>query len=199
MFMNSKVEEYISKKEKWRKELELLRTVFTGLPVDETIKWGAPTYVFNGKNIVGLAAFKNYCGLWFFQGALLKDKHKVFINAQEGKTKAMLQWRFYTLEEINTQQIKEYVLEAIENIKLGKEIKPNRTKKKVVIPIELEQELDSNKEFKSNFNEFSISKQREYTDYISEAKRAATRLRRMDKIIPMILDKKGLHDKYKNC
>ena len=118
--MNTKVDEYILKKEKWQKELYLLRSVFSDLPLDETIKWGAPVYVFQGKNVVGLAAFKNYFGLWFFQGVLLKDKQKVFINAQEGKTKAMLQWRFYSLEEINTDFIKEYVLEAIENVKEGK-------------------------------------------------------------------------------
>lgn len=197
--MNTKVEEYISKKENWRKELELLRSVFSDLPVDETIKWGAPTYVFNGKNIVGLAAFKSYCGLWFFQGALLKDKKKVFVNAQEGKTKAMLQWRFHSLEEIDTDLIKEYVLETIENVKLGKEIKPNRTKKELIIPNELQNVLDTNKEFKEKFDTFSNSCKREYANYISDAKREVTRLRRLEKIVPMILNGGGLHDKYKNC
>lgn len=95
------VEIYIHKKEAWKQELTLLRSVFTNLPLEETIKWGAPTYVFKGKNIVGLAAFKKYCGLWFFQGVLLEDKQKKLINAQEGKTKAMLQWRFYTKDEID--------------------------------------------------------------------------------------------------
>ena len=197
--MNPKVEEYISKKENWRKELELLRSVFFNLPLKETIKWGAPIYVFSGKNVVGLAAFKNYCGLWFFQGALLKDKQKVFINAQEGKTKAMLQWRFYSLEEINTDLIEEYVLEAIENVKAGKEIKPDRTKKELIIPDELLQELNTNKELKIAFDNFSLSKQREYADFISEAKRETTKLKRLEKIIPMIISGVGLHDKYKNC
>ena len=197
--MNFKVDEYITKKENWRKELELLRSVFQKMPLEETIKWGAPTYVFNGKNVVGLAGFKNYCGLWFFQGALLKDKQKVFINAQEGKTKAMLQWRFNSIDEIDTELIKKYVLEAIENVKLGKEIKPNRTKKELIIPIELQQELNSNKKLKKGFDSFSLSKQREYADYISEAKRESTKLKRLEKIIPMIISGVGLHDKYKNC
>jgi uncharacterized protein YdeI (YjbR/CyaY-like superfamily) len=197
--MNLKVDEYISKKEKWSKELKVLRAVFADLPVDETIKWGSPVYVFNGKNIVGLSAFKNYCGLWFFQGALLKDKYKVFINAQEGKTKAMLQWRFNSIDEINTVQIKEYVLEAIENVKLGNEIKPTRSLKPVLIPEELQQELNTNKELKISFDNFSLSKQREYAAYISEAKRASTKLNRLEKIIPMIISGVGLHDKYKNC
>ncbi|SDS04735.1 Uncharacterized conserved protein YdeI, YjbR/CyaY-like superfamily, DUF1801 family [Polaribacter sp. KT25b] len=196
---NSKVDEYISKKENWRKELELLRSVFSDLPVDETIKWGAPTYVFNNKNIVGLAAFKEYCGLWFFQGALLNDKHKVFINAQEGKTKAMLQWRFYNLEEINAALIKTYVLEAIENIKLGKEIKVDRSKKEIIIPDELNNKFSEKEELKSKFENFTNSKQREFCEYISSAKRENTKQTRLKKIIPLILNGTGLYDKYKNC
>lgn len=60
----NKIEDYISKKEKWSKELTILRAILTSLPLEETIKWGAPTYVYKGKNIVGLAAFKNYCGFF---------------------------------------------------------------------------------------------------------------------------------------
>ena len=197
--MNPKVDEYISKKESWRKELELLRSSFSDLPVEETIKWGAPTYVYKKKNVVGLAAFKNYCGLWFFQGALLKDNHKVFINAQEGKTKAMLQWRFNSIDEINVDLIKSYVLEALENVDMGNEIKPTRNKKPVIIPAELKSSFASNTELKTAYDALSLSNQREYAEYISEAKREATRLRRLEKITPMILNKVGLHDKYKNC
>ncbi|WP_159947522.1 YdeI/OmpD-associated family protein [Polaribacter septentrionalilitoris] len=197
--MSSKVDEYILKKGNWRAELELLRSVFSDLPVEETIKWGAPTYVFEGKNIVGLAAFKNYCGLWFFQGALLEDKQKVFINAQEGKTKAMLQWRFYSLKEIDINLIKEYILEAIENSKAGKEIKPKRNTKPIVIPEELKVAFLENEKLEAFFNEFTTSKQREFCEYILSAKRATTKQIRLEKITPMILNKVGLNDKYKNC
>ncbi|APZ47570.1 hypothetical protein BW723_15325 [Polaribacter reichenbachii] len=195
----NKIEEYIAKKDNWKQELELLRAIITSLPLEETIKWGAPTYVYKGKNIVGLAAFKNYCGLWFFQGALLKDEQKVFINAQEGKTKAMLQWRFYSIEDINAEFIKTYVLEAIENVKLGKEIKADRFKKEVTIPDELAEKLSENEELNSKFETFTNSKQREFCEYISSAKRASTKQTRLEKIIPMILNGLGLYDKYKNC
>ena len=197
--MNLKVDEYISKKEKWRKELEILRAIFADLPLDEAIKWGAPTYVFEKKNIVGLAAFKNYCGLWFFQGALLKDKNKVFMNAQEGKTRSMLQWRFYSTEEINTDLVKKYVLEAIENVKLGIEIKPSRSKKEVIIPDELSSTLKLNEELKVHFELLSNSKKREFSNYISEAKKNHTKINRIEKITPLILNGVGLHDKYKKC
>ena len=57
----------------------------------ETVKWGGPVYTANGRNVVGLAAFKSCFGLWFFDGARLADKDRVLVNAQEGKSKSMRQ------------------------------------------------------------------------------------------------------------
>lgn len=195
--MDSRVEAYIDKKEQWSAELRILRKTLNDLPLEETVKWGAPTYTFKGKNIVGMAAFKNYFGLWFFQGALLKDADKKLMNAQEGKTQAMRQWRFSSIEEINVELIRSYVLEAIENQKAGKAIKPK--KKPLIIPELLQKALDSNVTLKQNFEAFSLSHKREYADHISEAKREATKRSRLEKIIPMILENVGLHDKYRNC
>lgn len=195
--MEIKVTAYIEKKAPWRKELEALREILLSLPVEETIKWGAPFYTSNGKNIVGMAAFKNYVGLWFIQGALLKDKQHKLINAQEGKTSAMRQWRFSSIDELDEQLIKEYVLEAIDNQEQGKTIKPK--KKPLIIPELLQNALDSNSELKEHYEAFSLSHKREYADYISEAKRESTKIRRLEKVIAMILRKEGLHDKYRNC
>ncbi len=195
--MDFKVEEYISKKPQWNEELKLLRSIMKSLELEETIKWGAPVYTNGGKNIVGLAAFKNYFGLWFFQGALLKDKQKVLMNAQEGKTSAMLQWRFTSIDEIDAELIKEYVIEAIEHKDAGRFIKPK--KKPLVIPSELQMALDKNEILKNNFESFTLGKKREYADYISEAKRVTTKEKRLEKIIPMILSGVGLNDQYKNC
>lgn len=197
--MNPKVTQYILDKNNWTQELNLLRSVFMDLPVEETIKWGAPVYVHKGKNIVGLSAFKNYCGLWFFQGSFLVDKEKVLVNAQEGKTQAMRQWRFNELGEIDTILIKQYVLEAIKNSEEGRELKAKKNTKPIIIPKELQLELDKNDRLKETFNEFTLSKQREFINYISEAKRVATKEKRLEKIIPMILNGIGLYDKYKNC
>ncbi|WP_299121605.1 DUF1801 domain-containing protein [uncultured Tenacibaculum sp.] len=197
--MNEKVVQYITDKNNWTQELNLLRSVLIELPLEETIKWGSPVYVYKGKNIVGMSAFKNYCGLWFFQGSFLKDGQKVLENAQEGKTKAMRQWRFYKIEEIDVELLKSYVLEAIKNSEEGKELKPKKNTKPLIIPNELQSELDKDEKLKESFEKFTLSKKREFTDHISEAKREATKLKRLEKIIPMILNGVGLYDKYKNC
>jgi len=194
------VEVYIHKKQHWKSELELLRETILGLQLDETIKWGAPVYVHKNKNIVGLTAFKNYVGLWFFQGGTLKDNQKVLVNAQEGKTNAMRQWRFSSIDEIDTKLVIAYVKEAIANQESENSIKPKeKNTKPLVIHKLFKQELDNNNELLKQFEGFNLTKKREFTEYISEAKREETQLKRLQKIIPMILIGIGLYDKYKNC
>ncbi|MCK5210721.1 MAG: YdeI/OmpD-associated family protein [Cyclobacteriaceae bacterium] len=55
----------------------------------------------------------------------------------------------------------------------------------------------TDQELRSCFDDLSLSRQREFTEYISEAKREETKLKRLEKIIPMIKEKIGLSDKYR--
>ena len=85
MKRHNTVDDYIEAAEHWQDELIRLRKILKSTNLHETVKWGAPCYTFEGKNVVGIGAFKSYVGLWFYQGALLADKKKVLISAQEGK------------------------------------------------------------------------------------------------------------------
>lgn len=190
------VNEYILNAQNGKELLLVLRDLLNSTELIETVKWGAPCYTINGKNVVGLGSFKSYVGIWFFQGALLKDKSKVLINAQGDKTKALRQWRFGNADDLDQNLILNYVNEAIENQKQNKEIKANRNKP-VVIPQELELALLENTALKEAFNSFTKGKQREFTDYISGAKQEKTRLARLQKIIPLIKQNIGLNDKYR--
>jgi uncharacterized protein YdeI (YjbR/CyaY-like superfamily) len=194
--MCNTVDEYIESTESWQAELIRLRKVLRSTDLEETVKWGAPCYTWGVKNVVGLGAFKSYFGLWFFQGALLADKGKVLINAQEGKTRALRQWRFTSGKEIKARLIKAYVNEAIELQRQGAEIKPDRGRP-VEIPPQLKRALAGNKKASHGFRALTPGKQREYADYISSAKREETRSKRLEKIIPMIAAGKGLHDRYR--
>lgn len=192
------VDAYIDKKSDWTKELESIRAILHKTELEESIKWGMPAYTIGNKNVVALSAFKSYVGLWFHQGVFLKDDAKKLVHAQE-KTKAMRQWRFHSTEEIkeNKDFILSYLEEAIENQKLGKEIKPERKKKELIIPNELKKRLKDNNVFEKDFEALTLGKRREYADYISAAKRLETKESRLDKIIPMIKNGIGLNDKYK--
>lgn len=197
MQYNTSVEEFISKKPEWVKSLQLLRSIMLTTEMEETIKWGVPTYTINGKNVVGLSAFKSYVGIWFHQGVFLKDPFNQLINAQEGKTKGLRQWRFSSFDDINKDQVLAYVLEAIQNQKEGKEITIERSSTEIEMPDRLKTELEQNKELKINFDKLTPFKQKEYMEYISTAKRDATKDARLQKIIPMILEGIGLNDKYR--
>jgi uncharacterized protein YdeI (YjbR/CyaY-like superfamily) len=192
------VDSYILKNEKWAKELELLRQTAVTLGLKETLKWGAPVYTISGKNVIGLGAFKNHVGIWFFNGSLLKDSHYKLFNAQVGKTVAMRQWRFTNFESVveNVEVIELYIKEAMENTIQGKIVKTIKNKP-LIIPVELQLELDSNQKNLISFNSMSVSKRREYANYIINAKRAITKQSRLEKILPMIQEGLGLNDKYK--
>ena len=123
------VEEYISCHTYWEEELRQLHEMIITTDLEPAIKWGAPVYTLNGKNVVGIGAFKNHYGLWFFNGALLKENTSLLVNAQEGKTKALRQIRFEKGDEINTSTLLPYIKEAIQNQREGKEIKAYKTKR----------------------------------------------------------------------
>lgn len=190
------VEDYLARHEQWLTPLIQFREILLKTELEESIKWGAPVYSLDGKNVVGLGAFKSYVGLWFFQGAFLKDEQKVLVNAQEGKTKAQRQLRYSSEQGIDYGLVKSYVEEAIRNQKAGKEIKPD-TNRPLEIPEELQQALNSDKELDSAFEKFTDGKKREFTDYIAQAKQQSTRIKRVDKVIPMVKNGIGLNDKYR--
>ena len=72
--MNNNFEGFIAKQDQWKSTLIELRKIILSTGLEETIKWGTPVYTYSSKNIVGIGSFKSYAGLWFFQGALLKDE-----------------------------------------------------------------------------------------------------------------------------
>lgn len=187
--------DYLNKHNSYNDELLALRKIILDCKLKETIKWGSPVYTSGGKNVVGLSAFKGYFGLWFFQGALIKDTHHKLINAQEGKTQAMRQWRFDSIEEIDEGLIKKYILNSVENFKAGKEVKPQ--KKPLLIPDELKEAMASDSNLSEAFDSLSLSCKREYAEYVGDAKREETRKTRLEKVVPMIKEKKGLNDKYR--
>ncbi|WP_304037707.1 YdeI/OmpD-associated family protein [Mesonia mobilis] len=189
-------EEYAEKHQKWKEQLQQLRELLLSTELEETIKWGAPTYVLNNKNVVGLGSFKNHCALWFFNGALLQQNTKLLVNAQEEKTKALRQIRFKENDQLQLSVLKKYVEEAIQLQKDGKEIKPRKSKP-IEIPTELEKAFKNDASLKSAFEKFTKGKQREFTEHIANAKREATRISRLQKCIPMIKAGIGLNDKYR--
>lgn len=180
----------------WREELLALRRILLAQGLVEEIKWGSPVYTAGGVNVAGLAGFKSYFGLWFFQGALLKDKDNVLMNAQEGRTKAQRQWRMSSMTDIKPALVAKYVKEAMGLAQRGEAIAKSPSRK-LKMPADLDEALGKNKKAAAAFAKLTPGRQREYADYVDEAKLSATREKRILKILPMIAAGGGLNDKYR--
>jgi len=185
----------MDKTNRWTEELSRLAEILNKSGLELRTKWGAPVYTHKGKNIVAYAGFKYHFALWFYNGVFLKDSYKVLVSAKD-ETKALRQWRFRTMEEIDEKKILEYVKEAAKNSAEGKELKAEKFKA-VPIPELFQNEIDTDSELKLAFEKLTPGKQKEYNLYIEEAKQEKTKISRIEKIKPMILEGKGLYDKYK--
>ena len=181
----------------WSEELEFLKSIIAKTELIETTKWGGCVYVLDNKNVIGIGGFKNYFTIWFFNGVFLKDEKKVLVNAQEGVTKSLRQWRFTSKDDIVEALVLDYIHEAIENEKQGKIIKTQNAGVTIEMPEIFQNELDLDKNLAEAFLKFSPYKQKEFLEYIVEAKREETKRSRIEKIKPMILENIGLNDKYR--
>ena len=113
--MNPKVDFYFTKAKKWQEELSQLRLIILDCGLTEELKWGCPCYTYHNKNIVLIHAFKEYCALLFFKGALLNDPRNILVQ-QTKNVQSARQIRFTNSTEITklTRHLKAYIYEAIE-------------------------------------------------------------------------------------
>lgn len=196
MDKSEKLEGYYEKEHPFKEGIAYLRELALKTEAVEDFKWSIPVYTLNNKNVFGICKFKNHFGVWFFNGVFLKDPKKVLENAQEGKTKGMRHWKFPSLDEVDGKAVLGYMKEALDNQRKGFEVKAEKTKK-VTIPELLLSELNKDPSLKTAFEKFTPYKQKEFSEYIAEAKQEKTKLRRLGKILPMIKDGIGLNDAYR--
>src|ERR1700751_2569710 len=83
---------------RWQAEIAELQKILSGFDLREECKWGKPCYTLDGKNVVIMQGFKEYCALGFFQGALLKDPKKLLV--QLGQVQAARVMKFTSAKEI---------------------------------------------------------------------------------------------------
>ncbi len=192
--MNRKVDARIRGDKKWKAEFTKLRAIILGCGLTEELKWGQPCYSLDGKNVVLMHGFKEYCAVLFMKGALLKDPKGVLIQ-QTANVQAARQIRFTSVKDVLKLEktLKAYVREAIEVERAGLKVKLKRTEDHEM-PVELENRLENDAELREAFAALTPGRQRGYLYYISQAKLAKTREARVEKAIPRILDGMGMDD-----
>lgn len=159
--------------------------------VIETMKWSNPSFEYHGL-LCGIVAFKSYCtfGLW-------KDK---LVRARGGVSAAKVldaAGKVASVEELPDvaalgQLIK---LAAGLNEQGVREVR-KKPKGPVEVPDDLKKALDKNKKAKAVFDAFIPSHKREYVEWITEAKQAATRARRLEQAIGWMAEGKARNWKY---
>lgn len=192
--MNPKVDFYFNKAGKWQEELEQLRTIVLDCGLTEDLKWGVPCYAFQKNNIVLIHAFKDYCALLFFKGALLNDSNGILVQQTEN-VQAARQIRFSDIGQIVEMKpiLKAYIHEAVEVEKAGLEVNFKKTTE-FIIPEEFQNKLAEFPALKTAFEALTPGRQRGYLLYFSAAKQSKTRESRVEKYMQQILNGKGLDD-----
>jgi uncharacterized protein YdeI (YjbR/CyaY-like superfamily) len=191
----NKVDQFLEKSSNWKKEMTLLREIILdNKELTEDYKWMHPCYTLQGKNVVLIHGFKDYCALLFHKGALLKDPEGILIQQTENVQSAR-QIRFTGINQIKQQKavIKDYIKEAIAIERSGQKVTLKETKD-FSIPKELAMKLKEDKNLNNAFYALTPGRQRAYLFYFGQAKQSQTRVSRVEKYIPKILDGKGIDD-----
>lgn len=193
--MNAKVDWFFNKAKTWRDEYDSMRTIALDCGLTEELKWGCPCYTSEGRNIVLIHGFKEYCAFLFFKGALLKDSRGILVQQTEN-VQAARQIRFTHVGEITKLKatLKAYIREAVKVEKAGLKVDLKKTNE-FAIPEEFQHKLDKDRALRTAFYRLTPGRQRGYILFFSAPKQSKTREARIEKSTKDILNGIGLNDK----
>ena len=177
-------------REQWRTEIAALQGILAGFDLKEERKWGKPCYTLDGKNIVIIQGFKDYCALGFFQGSLLKDPKQLLV--QLGQVRAARVMKFTSASEIAAKAptIEAYLREAMAAGQAG--LKVATKPPGLPVPEELEKKFRDDPRFRRAFEALTPGRQRGYLFHFAGAKQSGTRTARIEKAMPAIFAGRGL-------
>jgi len=192
--MNKRVDVFMKKQTKWQEEYAALREIALSTDLEEDLKWMHPCYTLNGKNVFLLHSFKEYIAVFFMKGAIMKDPKGILIQ-QTANVQAGRQIRFKSLDEITKAKkvIKAYMNEAIAVEEAGLEV-PMKKPAPVELPADIAATMKKIPGLTVAFKKLTPSCQREYMLYFDSAKKAETRVSRVEKYAEKILSGKRMNN-----
>jgi uncharacterized protein YdeI (YjbR/CyaY-like superfamily) len=162
---------------------------------EETLKWSCPSFMYKGKILAGFAAFKAHAtfGYWSGSQVLEADKDQASAMGQFGRLTALddLPPR-KTLEELTKKAMK-LIDDGV------KPIRNKTVKAPFSVPQDLRAAIDAAPAAAATFDAFTPSCQREYVDWVTEAKRDETRAKRLALTVEWLAEGKRRNWKYENC
>jgi uncharacterized protein YdeI (YjbR/CyaY-like superfamily) len=196
-----RIDAYIEKSQEFARPIlkHLRGLVHKGCPeVAETIKWGFPHFDYKGI-MCSMAAFKSHCTFGFWKGTLLEDLPD---NVERIGETAMGQFgRITSLNDLPKESVMIGLIKQAATLnesgtRLPGKAKPKPKAKKLVVPEYLAAELKKNKKAFETFSKFSYTNQKEYVDWITEAKSEDTRNNRMRTALQWLSEGKIRNWKY---
>lgn len=171
--------------------------------VTEAIKWSMPFFLQQGIILANMAAFKQHCAFGFWGPEMKELLEKDGLDSSDAMGTL---GRITSLRDLPSDKaLLAYMRHAADLVGSGQRTKslerPQKPaeKKPVSVPPALAAALKKNKAAARAFTAFSPSCQREYCDWIAEAKRPETREKRLRQAVAQIAQGKSRHWKYENC
>ena len=161
---------------------------------EETMKWGVPHFVLNGQNLAGMAAFKGHATFGFW-----RDEEVTGSPRDTGAMGSM--GRLSSLADLPSDTVMTGWIGKAAT--LCAEGKPKRAAPKpkaaLDLPDDLGVALGANAAAKEHWDAFSPGKRRDYIEWVIEAKREETRVKRIETIVAQVAEGKDRNWKYKGC
>jgi uncharacterized protein YdeI (YjbR/CyaY-like superfamily) len=189
------VAEYIEGMLTWRAEFEALRPVLLRAGLDEEFKWRKPCYTHEGSNIVIFQPFKELCALLFFKGALLQDPDGA-LKEQGENTRSALRLEFRSVADVRAAKltIAALVRNAIGVEQAGLSIPKRAPSDDGPYPEELGWLLDTDTALRDAWERLTPGRRRGWLLHFNGAKQSKTRVARIERATPKILEGFGMHD-----
>ena len=164
--------------------------------VEETIKWGMPTFVHAGGILCGMAAFKQHASFGFWKHALVVGEGEP--RDGMGSYGKMLSLDDFPAKKIVLAHIRKAMKLNEDGVKMPAARKA-ASKLPPEMPEDLVAALNRDKAAKATFDAFPPSCRREYIEWIVEAKREETRAKRLAQTVEWLAEGKRRNWKYENC
>ena len=193
-----RIDAYIARQADFaRPILERLRTVVhEACPgVEETLKWSMPTFLYGGAILASMAAFKQHASFGYW-------KHADVMGEGIERDGMGSYGRMSSVKDIPAKKTLVADLKRAMQLNVDKAKPARKTaapKPPAEAPADLVAALKKNAKARKTFDGFPPSAQRDYIEWIVEAKREETRAKRLAQTVEWLAEGKRRNWKYENC
>jgi hypothetical protein len=164
--------------------------------VEETIKWGMPTFVYGGGILCGMAAFKQHASFGFW-------KHALVVGEGEPRDGMGSYGKLTSIKDLPPKKTLLAHIRKAMQLNVDKVVPASRKaatpKPPPEAPADLLAALKKNAKARKTYETFPPSAQRDYVEWITEAKREETRASRLAQAVEWMAEGKRRNWKYENC